>query len=301
MGIVINDNLEVRAPKDVDTRYGPYTSTTQANQSIISAYRVVGLTVGIVSGSTVFSGGRYVSASSGITEFWYYTGITDSDLLMKTSSSGGASGSSGTNGTSGSSGSSGTSGTSGSSGSSGTAGSSGSSGIQVSVSDSASTVNSVTGMTFSGATIVDNGSGNITVNTIGTSGTSGTSGSTGTSGSSGLSGASGTSGTSGSSLTATNRVFGPYTLVLSDVSKVIEMGGASPKTLTIPSNSTVPFPIVTQILVTQYDTGQVTFSGAAGVTIFSNGGKLKLSGLYSVASLVKVETNVWYLYGDITT
>ena len=35
----------------------------------------------------------------------------------------------------------------------------------MSVSDSASTVNSVTGMTFSGATIVNNGSGNITVNT----------------------------------------------------------------------------------------------------------------------------------------
>jgi hypothetical protein len=283
------------------------------------------LTVGVVSGSTVFSGGRYVSASSGITEFWYYTGITDSDLLMKTSSSGGASGSSGTNGTSGSSGSSGTSGTSGSSGSSGTsgtsgssgssgtsgtsgssgssgtAGSSGSSGIQVSVSDSASTVNSVTGMTFSGATIVNNGSGNITVNTIGTSGTSGTSGSTGTSGSSGLSGASGTSGTSGSSLTATNRQLASYTLVLADVSRVVEMSAATANNLTIPLNSSVPFPIVTQILVTQYGTGQTSIVAAGGVTIRSTGGKLKLSGQYSVASLVKVDTNEWYLYGDITT
>jgi hypothetical protein len=162
-------------------------------------------------------------------------------------------------------------------------------------------------MTFSGATIVNNGLGNITVNTNGTSGTSGssgssgTSGTSGTSGSSGLSGASGTSGTSGSSFFSTNRRPSTYTLVLSDSGKLVEMSATTGNTLIIPLNATVPFPVVTQILVSQYGTGQTTISGTTGVTIRSTGGKLKLSTQYSVANLIKVSTDEWYLYGDITT
>lgn len=83
MAIIINDNLSPLAPKILDNRYGPYSSTTQANQAIDVAFRVVGLTVGVLSGSTTFSGGRYTSSSSGVIEYWYYTGITDSDLVLK--------------------------------------------------------------------------------------------------------------------------------------------------------------------------------------------------------------------------
>ena len=83
MAILINDNLNPLAPKILDNRYGPYTSTTEANLAIDVSFRVVGLTVGILSGDTVFSGGRYVSSSEGIIEYWYYTGITDSDLVNK--------------------------------------------------------------------------------------------------------------------------------------------------------------------------------------------------------------------------
>ena len=56
----------------------------------------------------------------------------------------------------------------------------------------------ITGMTFSGATVTDLGSGNVLITITGaTGGTSGTSGSSGTSGTSGESGTSGSSGTSG--------------------------------------------------------------------------------------------------------
>ena len=108
----------------------------------------------------------------------------------------GSSGTSGQAGTSGSSGSSGigSSGTSGSSGSSGvgTSGTSGSSGTGSSLSitqSGGSTYTAVSGITFSGATIVDQGNGSITVNIIGggTSGTGGA-GSSGSSGSSGIAG-----------------------------------------------------------------------------------------------------------------
>jgi hypothetical protein len=83
MSIFVNDNYSPLAPKILDNRYGPYTSTTEANLSVNIAYRVVGLTVGILSGTTSYSGGRYVESSQGIAEYWYLTGITDSDLVLK--------------------------------------------------------------------------------------------------------------------------------------------------------------------------------------------------------------------------
>jgi hypothetical protein len=89
MPIIINDNQNPLAPKILDDRYGPYTGLTQANNAILPVYRVVGLTVGILEGDQTFDSGRYTTSSSGITEYWYYTGITDSDLVLKTSGSGG--------------------------------------------------------------------------------------------------------------------------------------------------------------------------------------------------------------------
>jgi hypothetical protein len=87
MAILVNDNLSLLAPKILDNRFGPYTSTTEANSSIDIAFRSIGLVVGILSGSTTYSGGRYTTASQGIVEYWYNKGITDSDLVLKSSSS----------------------------------------------------------------------------------------------------------------------------------------------------------------------------------------------------------------------
>jgi hypothetical protein len=90
-----------------------------------------------------------------------------------------------------------------------------------------------------------------------------------------------------------------YTLVLSDVAKVISLTNAASITLTIPTNATVAFPTGTQILLYQGGAGQVTVGGA-GVTIRSQGSKLKLTGQYSVAGLLKVGTDEWVLFGNTT-
>jgi len=63
------------------------------------------------------------------------------------------------------------------------------------ISDGTTTIYNISGITFTGFTLTDDGNGSVTVS----GGTSGTSGSSGTSGTSGSSGTSGTSGTSGSS------------------------------------------------------------------------------------------------------
>ena len=102
-------------------------------------------------------------------------------------------------------------------------------------------------------------------------------------------------------LITTNRQTASYTLVLSDADKLVEMNVASANNLTIPLNSSVAFPTGTQILLAQYGAGQTTIVATSGVTIRSNGGKLKLNVQYSGATLIKIGTDEWYCFGDIVS
>lgn len=92
-----------------------------------------------------------------------------------------------------------------------------------------------------------------------------------------------------------------YTLTLPDNGKLIEMSFATANTLTVPLNSLVALPIGTKIDVIQFGAGQTQILGASGVTVASAGGANKLRLQYSGCTLVKVNTDVWYIFGDITT
>ena len=92
-----------------------------------------------------------------------------------------------------------------------------------------------------------------------------------------------------------------YTIVLADAFKLVEINSSSARTITVPLNGAVAFPIGTKIIISQYGTGQVTIDGTMAVTIRSTGGKTKTATQYSVCTLLKRDTNEWYLYGDITT
>jgi hypothetical protein len=102
-------------------------------------------------------------------------------------------------------------------------------------------------------------------------------------------------------LITTNRQTASYTLVLGDADKLVEINNASANNLTVPPNSSVAFSTGTQILLAQYGAGQTTVVAGSGVTIRSNGGKLKLSAQYSGATLIKIASDEWYLFGDIAS
>jgi hypothetical protein len=76
MAIQLSDSIFVGQQKPVDDKYynglSPYSSTSQVNTALASAIRYRGLTVNI----------------SG-TEYWYKDGITDGDLVVKSSGGGG--------------------------------------------------------------------------------------------------------------------------------------------------------------------------------------------------------------------
>lgn len=91
-----------------------------------------------------------------------------------------------------------------------------------------------------------------------------------------------------------------YTLVLNDIGKVITLSNASAITLTIPQNSSVAFPVGTQIELVQLGAGAVTVGGS-GVTINSKSSNKKTNGQYVAVSLLKTATDTWLLFGDLTT
>ena len=99
---------------------------------------------------------------------------------------------------------------------------------------------------------------------------------------------------------AANRQTDSYTLVLGDAGLVVEMNKATANNLTVPLNATVAFPVGTILEVFQYGAGQTTIVATGGVTVRSSGGKLKLTGQYSGASLRKIAADEWCLIGDIS-
>ena len=89
-----------------------------------------------------------------------------------------------------------------------------------------------------------------------------------------------------------------YTLALTDAGKLVTLNNASAITLTVPANSSVAFSVGDQINLLQLGAGQVTVAGAGGVTIRSEGSKLKLKGQYATATCVKIDTDEWVLLGN---
>jgi hypothetical protein len=91
-----------------------------------------------------------------------------------------------------------------------------------------------------------------------------------------------------------------YTLTnLTERDSLIEVAASAGKTITIPTNASVAFPIGTSIDILQTSTGQVTIAGAAGVTVNATPG-LKLRTTWSSATLFKRAENTWVVYGDLT-
>jgi hypothetical protein len=90
------------------------------------------------------------------------------------------------------------------------------------------------------------------------------------------------------------------TLGLSASNRIVGVNSATAITIIVPADSTTNFDIGTNIVIYQKGLGQVTLSGAVGITLLSNLNKVKLTGQYSSAALFKVSANSWLLGGDLT-
>jgi len=90
-----------------------------------------------------------------------------------------------------------------------------------------------------------------------------------------------------------------YTFVIGDAGKFCRFSNAAAVTVTVPPNSSVAFPVGTQIDVSQAGAGKVTFAQGAGVTISSLNSYKALLGQYAGGTLIKTATDTWLLVGSI--
>jgi hypothetical protein len=96
-----------------------------------------------------------------------------------------------------------------------------------------------------------------------------------------------------------------YTFALGDANnELITASNASAQTYSIPTNASVAFPIGCQINIIQIGAGQVTINAVTSgtTTVLSTGATAaapKLRAQYSVATLIKAGTDLWYVTGDI--
>jgi hypothetical protein len=101
------------------------------------------------------------------------------------------------------------------------------------------------------------------------------------------------------SLATINAQTASYTLSLSDKDKVVELNVGSANTVTVPLDSSVDFPIGSQIDILQVGSGQTTVVATGGVTVNATPG-LKLRTQWAGATLRKRAANTWVLVGDLT-
>ncbi len=120
----------------------------------------------------------------------------------------------------------------------------------------------------------------------------------GPTGDTGPTGPAGATGADTSLITINGQTGSSYTLMSTDKNKLITLSHAGSVNLQIPNN--IAFDIGTQIMIVQIGSATATaISGDAGVTISSANGYLKLSTQYSGATLIKVASDTWYVFGDL--
>ena len=90
-----------------------------------------------------------------------------------------------------------------------------------------------------------------------------------------------------------------YVLALHDSGKTITMNSSTATTVTVPTNAAVAFPLGSIITVLQTGSGATSFIEASGVTIRSKNSYKVMNTQYSGAQLIKLETDVWVLVGDL--
>jgi len=97
----------------------------------------------------------------------------------------------------------------------------------------------------------------------------------------------------------TNAQAASYTLVLADKNKIVEMGVGSANDLTVPPNSSVAFPIGSQIQVLQTGTGKTRILAGAGVTVNATPGVF-MRAQWSAVTLLKRASDTWVATGDLS-
>jgi hypothetical protein len=95
-------------------------------------------------------------------------------------------------------------------------------------------------------------------------------------------------------------IAGNVTLALTDASKHFYANTGAPTTITVPSNANVAFPLGTTIVVINKGSGNISVAKQVEVGMYLAGNStsaIRTLTSYGMATLVKTETNVWFING----
>lgn len=102
---------------------------------------------------------------------------------------------------------------------------------------------------------------------------------------------------------ATNTQTGTtYTLAASDNGKLVALDNGAAIAVTIPTNASVALPVGAVVMMAQFDNGQVTVTGASGVTVESVGAITSTPAtrqIYSSIAAIQTAANTWLVVGDL--
>lgn len=90
----------------------------------------------------------------------------------------------------------------------------------------------------------------------------------------------------------------PITLALLDANKMIRVGLSS--SVALPSNTSLAYPIGTNLHFMQTTADRVTLAAGAGATVNSSiGATIATRAQWSVATAIKIDTDAWIVFGDV--
>lgn len=90
-----------------------------------------------------------------------------------------------------------------------------------------------------------------------------------------------------------------YLILSSDDGKVILTNSSSANILYVPHNSYTALPVGTQVTIVQKGSGQTTVAGLDPAVTLRYNTTLKLRSQYSVATVLKIATDEWLVFGDL--
>jgi len=102
-----------------------------------------------------------------------------------------------------------------------------------------------------------------------------------------------------SNLSTINAITANYTTILEDAGVILSSTNTTNKTVTVPINASVAYPIGTKIFIQRSGTGTVAIVGASGVTVNRQANLANTMFQHGLVVLLKLGTNEWTLLGDL--
>lgn len=81
----------------------------------------------------------------------------------------------------------------------------------------------------------------------------------------------------------------------------LKVNSGSAVTVTVPEDAVYEFPVLHEIPIIRYGSGQITIAAGSGCTVRFAGSRDNINGQYGVGTLKKIAANEWVFTGDTST